>query len=318
MGNSGKGCGKARSDGGEALHPASPPRPGLRAYLAIMRPHQWSKNLLVFLPLFASHESSPALWLDGVWAFVCFSLVASSVYVLNDMLDLDADQDHPRKRHRSFASGAVPLSHGTMIAPALLLAGVAVGLLVWRMEFLLVVALYYVTTLAYSLGLKRKPILDICVLAVLYTLRIYAGGAATGLAISQWLLAFSVFFFFSLAAVKRLGELADGVRSGRETVAGRGYENDDYLMVAIMAVASGYVAVLVMAFYLDSPTVGLLYNHPGFLWGLCPVLLFWISRMALTAYRGRMDDDPIVFAVKDRVSRYCAMLVLLVIIAGTV
>ena len=315
VGLSRKDRGRVHSLSGEVMH-LSDPDHSSRSYLAAIRPHQWSKNILVFLPLIAAHEASIYVWLEALLAFFCFSLVASSVYVLNDLLDLSSDRVHPRKRNRPFASGAVSLQHGTLMVPALLLAGLLFGLGAQQPEFLLIMALYYATTMVYSLCLKRKLIVDICTLAGLYTLRIFAGGAATGLPISQWLLAFSIFFFFSLAAVKRQGELVEIVKSGRGRSNGRGYEGDDQLIVSMMALSSGYIAVLVMALYLDSPAVQELYNHPERLWGICLILLYWVSRMVMMAHRGWMDDDPIVFAVKDRVSRYCAALILIAIIAG--
>ncbi|MEP9374140.1 UbiA family prenyltransferase [Mesorhizobium sp. KR1-2] len=315
VGLSQKERGRVHSLGGEVMH-LSDAEHSIRPYLKAIRPHQWSKNILVFLPLIAAHEASIYGWLEAFFAFVCFSLVASSVYVLNDLLDLSADRVHPRKRSRPFASGAIPLQHGTFMVPGLLLTGLLFGLYVQRVEFLLIMALYYATTMVYSLCLKRKLIVDICALASLYSLRIFAGGAATGLPISEWLMAFSIFIFFSLAAVKRQGELVDIVKSGRGKAKGRGYVGDDQLIVSMMALSSGYIAVLVMALYLDSPAIRELYSHPTRLWGNCLVLLYWVSRMVMMAHRGIMDDDPIVFAVKDRVSRYCGILILIVIIAG--
>lgn len=308
---------RVRSVSGVVEH-LSPPTRSLKPYVKAIRPHQWSKNFLVFLPLIAAHETSPLRWLDSVWAFICFSLVASSVYLLNDLLDLSADRNHPRKRNRPLASGAIPLEHGTIMAPALLLTGLFFCLLPGRPEFFYVMGLYYVMTMWYSLSLKRKLIVDICALAGLYTLRIFAGGTATGLPVSEWLLMFSIFFFFSLAAVKRQGELVDAVASGRTKASGRGYEGADQLIVSMMALASGYVAVLVMALYLDTATVRALYHQPNYLWGVCPILLYWISRMVMMAHRGLMDDDPIVFAVRDRVSRYCGAMTLIVILAGAI
>lgn len=315
VGLSQKERGLVHSLGGEVMH-LSDSDHSSRPYLKAIRPHQWSKNILVFLPLIAAHEASIYSWLDAFFAFICFSLVASSVYVLNDLLDLSADRLHPRKRNRPFASGAIPLQHGTFMVPGLLLSGLLFGLMVQRTEFLLLMALYYATTMLYSIYLKRKLIVDICALAGLYSLRIFAGSAATGLPISEWLLAFSIFLFFSLAAVKRQGELVDIVKSGRGKARGRGYEGDDQLVVSMMALSSGYIAALVMALYLDSPEVRELYTHPTRLWGLCLILLYWVSRMVMMAHRGIMDDDPIVFAVRDRVSRYCGVLILIVIIAG--
>ena len=315
VGLSQKDRGQVHSLSGEVMHLSDPEHSSL-SYINAIRPHQWSKNVLVFLPLIAAHEASIYVWVEALFAFFCFSLVASSVYVLNDLLDLSTDRIHPRKRNRPFASGAVSLQHGTLMVPALLLAGLLFGLGAQQPQFLLIMALYYATTMIYSVCLKRKLIVDICALAGLYTLRIFAGGAATGLPISEWLLAFSIFFFFSLAAVKRQGELVDVVKSGRGKANGRGYEGEDQLVVSMMALSSGYIAVLVLALYLDSPAVQELYNHPARLWGICLILLYWVSRMVMMAHRGIMDDDPIVFAMKDRVSRYCGVLILIVIIAG--
>lgn len=289
-----------------------------RAYLRALRPHQWLKNLLVFLPLVAAHAHSVSAWLAAGLAFVSFSLVASGVYLLNDLLDLAADRAHPRKRNRPLASGAVPLEHGTLLAPLLFLGGIAVGALTGRIEFLGVLFLYMVVTMAYSLHLKRRPVIDICVLAGLYTVRVLAGAAAADIPLSVWLLAFSIFLFLSLAAVKRQAELVDVMKSGRLSASGRGYHAEDLPIVTMMAIAAGYVSVLVMALYLDSMAVGELYAHPLLLWGVCPVLLYWISRMALIAHRGGMHDDPIVFAVRDQTSRFCGVAVLLVVLAATV
>ncbi len=306
---------RVRSLGGEVLHlPAR--KAGLNMYFKAMRPHQWAKNVLVFLPLLTDHEMFLADWIQGLLAFISFSLVASSVYVLNDLLDLSADRAHPRKCKRPFASGALPLKHGTLMAPGLLLGGVVFGVLVQRLEFLLVLGIYYLGTLLYSLVLKRKMIVDILALAGLYSLRIFGGGAATDTVISKWLLAFSVFFFFSLAAVKRQGELVDAVTMHREKAAGRGYANSDLPMVSLMAIAGGYVAVLIMALYLNSPDVSALYKHPARLWGICLILLYWISRMVMMAHRGSMNDDPIVFSIKDPPSRYCGVAVAVIIIAA--
>ena len=290
--------------------------PSIGPYFRVLRPHQWLKNALVFLPLLAAHRFDGKTLFDAGLAFISFSLVASSVYVLNDLVDLEADRAHPRKRHRPFASGAIAISRGPLLVLAPLGAGALVATLLgpW---FGLVLVGYYATTLAYSLFLKRYIVIDICVLAGLYTFRIIAGGTATGIEISVWLLAFSVFFFLSLAAVKRQAELVDGAASGNLQAHGRGYITDDLPIVASMAISSGYVSVLVMALYLNSPAVSELYATPAMLWGICLVLLYWLSRMVMVTHRGRMHDDPVVFAVKDRISLICFALVLAIAIAGT-
>lgn len=285
------------------------------AYIRAMRPHQWLKNLLVFLPMLTAHDLSSGAFGRSVIGFVAFCLVASGVYVLNDLLDLGADRAHPRKRDRPIASGAVPIVHGTLMAPVLLLAGLALSLPAGA-PFIVVVLTYMGLTTAYSLYFKRLIVIDICLLAGLYTIRIVAGGAATGIPLSVWLLAFSTFFFFALAAVKRQAELVDGVAAGRVTARGRGYRAEDLSLVATMAIASGYVSVLVMALYLNSPDVLELYGRPQLLWGVCPVLLFWITRMVMVTHRGEMDDDPVVYAVRDRVSLLCFVLVVSFAAAG--
>ena len=273
-----------------------------------LRPHQWLKNLLVFLPLLAAHQfGALALW-QGVLAFVAFSLIASSVYVINDLLDLNADRAHARKKRRPFAAGEVPISWGTGMAAALVAGGAFISLFL-SMNFMLVMVVYFATTMAYSLVLKRRAVIDICALAALYTLRILAGGAATGLALSPWLLAFSVFFFFSLAAVKRQAELQDGIARGKLMTVGRDYQAGDLPVVSMMAVSSGFVSVLVLFLYIQSSDVGALYSQPAFLGGACSVLLYWISRVVFLTHRGQMHDDPVVFAAKDRVTYVSIVLI---------
>lgn len=276
------------------------------AHLRALRPHQWLKNILVFLPPLAAHSTDPAIWLAALAAFVAFSLTASSVYVLNDLLDLAADRAHPRKRRRPFAAGDVPIAHGLVMAPALLASALLVATLGASPPFLAVLAVYYVLTLVYSFDLKRRLVADIVALGGLYSLRILAGAAATGVILSPWMLAFSGFLFLSLAAVKRQAELVDGVATGRETAAGRAYRTEDLPIVTMMAVAAGYTSVLILALYVSSPEVRMLYTEPGILWAVCPVLLYWISRTVMLAHRGRMTDDPVIYAVRDRVSLACA------------
>jgi 4-hydroxybenzoate polyprenyltransferase len=298
-----------RSAGGPLQHLDVPPA-GLKPYLKAMRPHQWLKNILIFLPVLAGHDFRPSTWAAALAAFIAFSLIASSVYLSNDLLDLEADRAHPRKRNRPFASGQASLIAGTILTPLLLLAGFAMALLVGELRFLLVLGFYYLLTTAYSLSLKRKLVIDICTLAGLYTLRVVAGSAATGIPLSEWLIGFSVFFFLSLAAVKRQAELVDGLNSGRSGAAGRAYRTDDLPIVSTMAIAAGYASVLQFSLYLNSSAVLKLYHSPKFLWGISPILLFWISRMVMRAHRGGMHDDPIIFAVRDRVSHVCGAAIL--------
>ena len=274
-----------------------------RAYLKALRPHQWLKNALVFAPALAGHAGGWS-WLACVAAFASFSLCASSVYLVNDLLDLSADRDHARKRRRPFASGDVPLAHGMAMAPLLVLAAVAVGL--WLPgKFLLVLAGYFSLTLAYSLGLKRIVMIDVVTLACLYGARLLAGSAATGVPLSRWLEALAVFLFLSLALVKRGAELTDRIAAGKGDPSGRDYRLSDLPMVESMGAAAGFTAVLVLALYLNSPDVDAMYRNPHRMWLICVVVLYWVSRMLMKAHRGEMHDDPVVFAVRDRVSLVC-------------
>ncbi|MCA8882270.1 MAG: UbiA family prenyltransferase [Rhodobacteraceae bacterium] len=277
-------------------------------YLKALRPHQWLKNILIFLPLLAAHQYDGITFLKSLFAFAAFCMVASSVYVLNDLLDLAADRVHPRKCKRPFASGSVPIAHGTWLAGGLLSCGTVIAIFLGG-PFLAAMVLYYIVTTAYSLYLKRQVIIDICVLAGLYTMRIVAGGAATGIPLSVWLLAFSIFFFFSLAAVKRQAELVDSAERGKLGASGRGYHVDDLPLISQIGISSGYVSVLVMALYVNSPAVTKLYTSPSALWGICLVLLYWVTRMVMVTHRGQMHDDPVVYAAKDRISQICALII---------
>ncbi|MCC5968353.1 MAG: UbiA family prenyltransferase [Pararhodobacter sp.] len=304
----------------DAIRPGAehldPPSAGVATALRAMRPHQWLKNLLVFLPMIAGHAFAPVTVMQGILAFVAFGLVASSVYLLNDLLDLAADRAHPRKRNRPLASGALPLIRGMAMIPVLLVCGIVVAVPLGPM-FLVVLAGYYLLTIAYSLWLKRKILVDICVLATLYTLRVIAGGVATDIPLSVWLLAFAAFFFLALAAVKRQAELVDAAQRGVANASGRGYQVSDLPFVSQIAVTSGFVAVLVMMLYLNAPEVLSHYSSPWLLWGACLVLLYWVARMVLLAHRGKMDDDPVVFATRDRVSQVAILLVVVLVVGAT-
>lgn len=285
------------------------------AHIRALRPHQWLKNVLVFLPMLAAHRLDTQTFAPSLLAFLCFCLVASSVYVQNDLLDLTADRAHPRKKLRPFAAGTLPLSHGRLMAVALLAAGGTLSLAL-SAEFLLAMAAYYLMTAAYSLYLKRQIIIDICVLAALYTARIVAGGVATGITLSVWLLAFAVFFFLALAAVKRQAELIDSADRGLLKASGRGYHKDDLPIISMIAIGSGYVSVLVMTLYVNSPAIVDLYANPKALWGVCAVLLYWITRTVMVAHRNQMHDDPVVYAAKDRVSQLCLLIVICCVLAA--
>ncbi|MBQ0820469.1 MULTISPECIES: UbiA family prenyltransferase [Microvirga] len=284
-------------------------------YLAALRPHQWLKNVLVFFPGLAAHKFDWPTLLSSMEAFVCFSFVASGVYVVNDLLDIRADRVHPRKRYRPFASRSIPATHGTWIALGLIVPGGFIAMFIGQ-GFFLVMASYLLATTAYSLHFKRHIVIDICILAGLYTIRIVAGGIATSVPISVLLIAFSMFFFLSLAAVKRQGELVDSAGRGCLQADGRGYHVNDLQIISMIAVAAGYVSVLVMTYYVNSPAVAELYPHPQMLWGVCAVLLYWITRTVMMAHRGYMHDDPVIYAAKDRISQACLAIILVFVAAG--
>lgn len=269
-----------------------------RTVLAVVRAlrlHQWTKNALVFLPVVAGHRlREPETLLHAGIAFLAFGLVASGVYVTNDLRDVEADRLHPHKRLRPFASGALSTGVGVALAPLLFAAAWAIALPL-PLSFSLLVAGYLAAALAYSFGLKRQPIADVLVLAILYTIRIFAGAAATGIVVSEWLATFSMFLFLSLAFLKRSSEL---VSSGG-ALPGRGYQRADGELVFTMGIGSGYLSVLVLALYVSSPDVRSVYTHPHVLWALCPLLLYWISRLWLLVRRGEMHHDPLVFAMRD-------------------
>jgi 4-hydroxybenzoate polyprenyltransferase/phosphoserine phosphatase len=272
-------------------------------FLRAMRVHQWVKNLLIFAVLIAAHSfSDVALWARAGLAFFAFALCASSVYILNDLLDLEADRRHPRKRERPFAAGRLPVTTGVAMAPSLLIAAAILAAALPYL-FALVLALYYLTTCAYSVWLKRIVLVDVFALASLYTLRLIAGAAAVAIVPSFWLLAFAMFLFLSLAMVKRYAELVQLRGGDLEAAFGRGYYVIDRDMLAGLGVGSAFAAVLVLALYINSESVVHLYRLPEAIWLLCPLLLYWLSRLWIVARRGKLDDDPIVFALRDRVSR---------------
>lgn len=288
-------------------------RGGLGTWAKALRVHQWIKNLLVFLPLLAAHRLfETRAVLSAILAFVCFSLCASSVYLTNDLLDLSSDRQHKRKRHRPFAMGALPLVAGPIVALLLLVSGFGLAML-GSIQFVVVLLGYYLLTTAYSFWLKRIVMLDAIALAGLYTSRILAGSAAMPVAPSFWMLAFSMFLFLSLAMVKRYVELESLQASGKVKATGRGYDVGDISLVQSLGASSGYLAVLVLALYIDSTASVRLYAHPQVLWALCPLLLYWISRTWAVAHRGAMHDDPVVFAVTDRVSQILGLIAAVIV-----
>ncbi|TPG52369.1 UbiA family prenyltransferase [Roseomonas nepalensis] len=285
-----------------------------RGLLRAVRPHQWSKNLLVFVPVFTAHlEGLAEAWLFAFLAFLAFSATASAIYLINDLTDLAADRRHPRKRLRPFASGRVPPRLGILAAGALLLAGLATGGLSGTLPTLL---LYAVLSTAYSLRLKELPLVDVFTLAGLYTLRLLAGAEALGQPLSLWLMGFSAFFFLSLALVKRSEELRAAAEHGNAWLNRRGYRPADAGILQTFGVAAAFAATLVLALFVQSETTAQRYASPGLLWAVVPLVVFWLCRIWLSAARGYMHDDPIVYAARDRVSWVVATLVFLILVAA--
>jgi 4-hydroxybenzoate polyprenyltransferase len=282
-----------------------------------VRPHQWAKNALLFLPLLGAHAWNQPHKLRLVsLAFVAFSLCASSVYVLNDLFDLSSDRRHPTKQGRPFASGGLPISWGVILCGALLASAVAVAItLPWA--FVAVFCAYYLITLSYSLRLKKFSLIDVFVLAALYGLRVLAGGVVGNIPVSDWLLVFCLFLFFSLALAKRFTEIKTMVRGSETAVAGRGYEIADAEVIAKMGIASGYIAVVILALYVTNPAVAELYSRPSFLLLACPALMYWVSRIWLLAERGRLHDDPIVYAFTDKQSWLVVLAVVIAVLGAS-
>lgn len=286
----------------EALPPEQPPF--VRSLLNALRLHQWIKNFLIFIPLLAAHRFMDGLSiLNALFAFIIFGFTASSVYILNDLVDVADDRHHPRKRYRPFASGNLGLVAGWLLWPMLLALAFFFSAALMPKNFTVVLITYFILTLFYSVRLKQYAMLDVLTLAGLYTIRIIAGAVAILVPPSFWLLTFSMFIFLSLAFIKRFSELKAARNSGHEgNIRGRGYVHQDLELVSSMGAGAGYLSVLVLALYIHDAHTPELYSAPEVIWLACPILLFWISRAWLIAHRGLMHDDPIVFAIKDQVS----------------
>ncbi len=279
----------------------------VRAWIREIRPHQWAKNLLIFVPAMAAHlEWNRGQVISLLAGFAAFSLLASSVYVVNDLVDIANDRQHATKKNRPIAAGAI--SPAAAVAGAALLVILA-ALITWRLprEFQFTLATYLVITTAYSFLLKRRVLLDVICLASLYTIRVVAGSTLVEAPLSQWFLAFSIFFFFSLALVKRVAELRPLVAKEEKAVAGRGYLAPDLPALTSLGTAASMASSLVFCLYITSDEVTRLYSHPTLLWVGLPLFLYWQARVWLLTSRGRMNEDPVVFALKDQMSYLIAL-----------
>ena len=278
--------------------------------LKAMRPYQWTKNILVFIPLLTAHRLLvPTAWAQATIMFVAFCAAASGIYLINDMVDIWADRAHRRKRLRPFASGTLSLATGGCTAVALIVVGL---LLSWSVNTEWLVGLYVTTSVSYSLYFKVLPLVDVFLLSSLYTMRLFGGGEATGYHLSLWLLGFSSFLFLSLALLKRVEEMASGTpRAGR-----RGYGPNDAAILQLFGVASTFTSSVVLALFVQHQAEVQSYASPGLLWLIVPLLLFWQARMWLAGSRGYMHDDPIIYAAHDRVSWASGLAVSLVLVAA--
>jgi 4-hydroxybenzoate polyprenyltransferase len=282
-------------------HTFADQKPMARTLLKAIRIHQWAKNVLLALPLLLSHKLSGASITAAVAAFFCFSFIASANYLINDLLDIESDRRHPSKRMRPFASGDLPVAGG-MALVLLLVLGAAAILPMLSTAFAVWLGIYIVATISYSLYLKRVAVVDVLLLSGLYTLRMLAGGAATGTEISQWLAGFSSLLFLSLAMVKRFSELENLRERGAITTPGRGYTVGDLEQIRTFGTSSAYAAVVVFMLYIARPDVTQLYGHAFRLWLMVPLLLYWLTRLWLLASRGELNEDPVIFALRDGIS----------------
>ena len=257
-----------------------------------------------------------AAWGSAILMFLAFSAAASGMYLANDLLDLAADRQHARKRSRPFARGALSLHVGLIASPLLLLAGFGLGAATGALPTVL---LYVFGSIAYTFYLKSWPIADVFLLAALYTTRLFGGGIATGYHVSLWLLAFSSFLFLSLAIVKRVSELMTLSSQDGGRAAGWGYRLNDTGILQLIGVASSFASSIVLAFYIQSGLgagLGTSPTSPTLSWALVPLILFWQCRIWLSTARGRMHDDPIIFAAHDWVSWLVAICCLAVFLLG--
>ncbi len=288
-------------------------RPGFFPTLwKAIRPTHWTKNFLTLVPLIASHQvSQPGLGMRALWAAVCFSLVASAVYVLNDIFDIQSDREIPSKRKRPIASGHLHIPAGLMIGVAFLILGTAGGLFL-GLKFELALCAYFGITCFYTFHWKRVMGLDVVCLAALFTSRIFAGGYAIDVKVSNWLLGFSLFFFFGLACLKRYVELGEAQALSHSHFAGRGYSVEDRIPIMAIGATSSLMSLLVLVLYINGEDVRPLYQQPGVLWWLMPLFLYWVSRVWILAHRGQMPGDPIAFAVRDRASHLTLVLAMII------
>lgn len=279
--------------------------------LQAMRPVQWLKNILLFVPLLLAHDLADGdRWLATLIAFIAFCACASGSYLINDLFDLEADRTHPEKQHRPLASGALSPRAGVTIAAVLVPGGIAIAGLGVSERVGWMLAGYTLLTALYSMILKRMLNVDVLMLAGLFTLRVLTGGQASNVPVSPWLLVFSMFFFLSLATLKRFAELRASPAPDAARVSRRSYRPEDAELVQTTGISSGYLSILVIGLYITSDDVVALYSNTSVLWLICPLMLYWLTRMWFLARRGQMSEDPVLFAMRDKTSYLVGALVL--------
>jgi 4-hydroxybenzoate polyprenyltransferase/phosphoserine phosphatase len=290
---------------------------GFRDVVRSMRCYQWVKNLLVFVPAITSHTifERPVAGRAAL-AFFAFGFCASAAYIVNDLLDLEDDRRHKTKKHRPFASGRMPMGAGILLAVACLTASAVIARLLPD-AFVIALITYLALTSLYSLYLKRLLLVDVLTLALLYTLRVVAGHLATGIAFSLWLSPFAFFLFLSLAFSKRAADLIQHQHDNRKLMPGRGYLTMDLEAVCIAGMCSGFLSSLVLAFYINSDSVQLLYRRPALLWGLQPILLYYVTRLWIICRRGELTEDPIQYTAREPSTYAAALLAVMVLLAAT-
>lgn len=287
--------------------------PKSRLLVKQMRVHQWAKNALLFVPLLASHKIEFSAIAQTLLGFVSFGLAASAVYVLNDLIDIDSDRNHHSKRNRPLAAGALRIQDAISLFLLLVLAALFGGAFI-HPEFIAVIVGYWLLNILYTFYFKKEVVLDIILLSGMYTMRLFAGAAVVQVPVSHWLLSFSTLFFFSLACVKRYTELSRS--QNKPTIDGRGYRGLDQGTVQVLGIGTGVLSILVVLLYLQSPEVKSLYSNGSKLWLLTPILLYWLGRLWILTGRDEIHDDPVVFAIKDRVSWMCFAVIFLVMIVA--
>ncbi|MBX3042318.1 MAG: UbiA family prenyltransferase [Candidatus Kapabacteria bacterium] len=292
-------------------------RDKFKIFIKQIRVHQWVKNLLIFMPPLLAHKTGFDDYFNVIWAFLSFSFVASGIYVINDLADIESDRNHDGKKNRPAASGNISILTCLKIIPVMILSGYLMSIMALGINFTMILVAYTIITVLYSFRLKKIYLLDIIILSLLYTSRLIAGGVATGTEISPWLFSFSMFVFLSLGAMKRYTELKGLIESNKTKTRGRDYYVEDIPLISMIGISAGIVSTLVFTLYIDNPDVIKLYNSPFYLYLITPVVLYWILRMWFIAHRGMMNDDPIVFGLKDKASYIVAAIIFLIALGAT-